>query len=108
MSSERCLEILKKFGDNFSFISSDPLFIDSLVTKSIIEAKERCDEEDTNTFYKTSLLCLKRNIRESINNEYERIPESSFGKTYTSTSLTTQKYLTVWITTNRGKFLNRW
>jgi len=72
--------MLKKFGDNFSFISSDPLFIDSLVTKSILEAKERCDEKDSDTFYKTSLLCLKRNIRESINKEYDKDRDGLFSR----------------------------
>jgi len=31
-----------------------------------------------------------------------------FRKTFTSASLTTLKSLTVWITTNCGKFLKRW
>ena len=34
--------------------------------------------------------------------------QESSRKTYTSASLTTMKPLTVWITTNCGKFLKRW
>ena len=34
--------------------------------------------------------------------------QESSRKTFTSTLLTTSKPLTVWITTNRGKFLKRW
>jgi len=34
--------------------------------------------------------------------------QENFRKTSTSTSLTTLKPLTVWITTNCGKFLKRW
>ena len=34
--------------------------------------------------------------------------QGSSRKTYTSASLTTMKPLTVWITTNCGKFLKRW
>ena len=34
--------------------------------------------------------------------------QENFRKTSTSVSLTTQKPLTVWITTNCGKFLKRW
>ena len=34
--------------------------------------------------------------------------EESSGKASTSVSLTTLKLLTVWITTNHGKFFKRW
>ena len=34
--------------------------------------------------------------------------QKSSRKTFTSASLTTQKTLTVWITTNCGKFLKMW
>ena len=48
-------------------------------------------------------------IRLGLNvNFYKYIKQESSRKTYTSALFTTQKPLTVWITTNCRKFLKRW